>query len=128
MKILVVEDDPVMLKLLEHSLQKEGYEVSVNTDFKSAIAALEHFNPDLIITDIIMPSASGFEIISLIKSNGKEIPVLVISAIDEEATVYETLSLGANDFIVKPFTSVELLERIKKLLPKKEKKQKAGKQ
>lgn len=128
MKILVVEDDPVMLKLLEHTLQKEGYEVSVNTDFKSAIAALEHFNPDLIITDIIMPSASGFEIISLIKSNGKEIPVLVISAIDEEATVYETLSLGANDFIVKPFTSVELLERIKKLLPKKEKKQKAGKQ
>ncbi len=128
MKILVVEDDPVMLKLLEHTLQKEGYEVSVNTDFKSAIAALEPFNPDLIITDIIMPSASGFEIISLIKSNGKEIPVLVISAIDEEATVYETLSLGANDFIVKPFTSVELLERIKKLLPKKEKKQKAGKQ
>lgn len=125
MKILVVEDDTVILKIVEHTLTRAGFWVSPHTDFKSALESLENFKPDLIITDIILPSASGFEIISLIKSNEKQIPVLVISSIDEEATVHETLSLGANDFIVKPFTSAELLERVKNLLPKQgnEKKQ-----
>lgn len=128
MKILVVEDDPLMLKLLEQTLIGEGFEVSANLDFKSAIAQMNIFDPDLIITDIIMPSASGFEIISVVKSSGRPIPVLVISAIDEESTVYESLSLGASDFIIKPFTPVELLERISNLLSQKRKKRKVSKQ
>lgn len=125
MKILVVEDDLITLKLLEYALTKEGYIVSPHSDFKSAIKILEEFKPDLIITDIIMPSTSGFEIISLIKSGGKGIPILVISAIDEESTVYEALSLGADDFIVKPFELEEILQRIKLLLNEKKNKSKA---
>lgn len=128
MKILVVEDDPLMLKLIEQTLVGQGFEVSANQDFKSAIAQMNLFDPDLIITDIIMPSASGFEIISVVKSSSKSIPVLVISAIDEESTVFEALSLGASDFIIKPFTPSELLERISNLLPQKRKKRKVSKQ
>lgn len=121
MKILIAEDDSIMLMLLKHQLAKENYTLSAHLDAREALQAIEIFKPDLIITDIVMPFTSGLELISIVRSSGEKMPILVLSAMDQEATVLEALSIGANDFITKPFKGPELLTRVKKLLAMKRK-------
>ena len=116
MKILIVEDDAVMLMLVQHQLAKDNYTISAHLDAREALEALETFHPDLIITDILMPFTSGLELISIIRSSGSKVPILVLSALDQETTVLQALSAGANDFITKPFNGAELSMRVKKLL------------
>jgi two-component system response regulator VicR len=116
MKILIAEDDPVMLAIIKHQLIKEDHTISSNTDVSEALASLETFKPDLIITDILMPFASGLELIGIVRSRGIAVPILVLSALNQEATVMEALSLGANDFLAKPFNAVEFSGRVKRLL------------
>src|SRR4051794_11736545 len=122
MKILIVEDDAVMLMLIQHQLAKDNYTNSAHLDAREAIEAMETFKPDLIITDILMPFTSGLELISIVRSSGSKIPILVLSALDQETTVLQALSGGANDFITKPFNGSELSTRVKKLLGAKKKK------
>lgn len=77
MKILVAEDEPMLLKTIELKLKKEGYEVIATGDGRDAIARIEKDNPDLVISDIMMPYASGLEVVSLVKQPGrKTIPLL----------------------------------------------------
>jgi len=121
MKISIAEDDPVMLTVIKHQLAKDNYTINANTDARDALQALETFKPDLIITDIVMPFTSGLELISIVRSSGIKVPILVLSALDQEATVLEALSLGANDFITKPFNNAELSMRVKRLLGIKKK-------
>jgi len=121
MKILIAEDDSVMLALIRHQLEKDNYTISAHTDARDALQSLETFKPDLIITDLVMPFTSGLELISIVRSSGIKAPILVLSALDEEETVLEALSLGANDFITKPFNSAELSMRVKRLLNVKKK-------
>ncbi|CAN5645765.1 hypothetical protein BH10BAC2_BH10BAC2_00050 [soil metagenome] len=116
MKILIAEDDPLMMAVIKQQLSNEGYTLSINTDGREALEALESFMPDLIITDILMPFTSGLDLISVVRSSGSKIPILVLSAMDQEATVLEALSLGANDFISKPFKPAEISMRVKRLL------------
>lgn len=116
MKILIAEDDPLMMAVIKQQLSNEGYALSINTDGREALEALESFVPDLIITDILMPFTSGLDLISVVRSSGSKIPILVLSAMDQEATVLEALSLGANDFISKPFKPAEISMRVKRLL------------
>ncbi|HRH49138.1 MAG TPA: response regulator [Panacibacter sp.] len=122
MKILIAEDDEVMLTLIKHQLTKEGHIINANSDARKALQSMETFKPDMIITDIVMPFTSGLELIGIVRSSGIKIPILVLSAMDEEATVLEALSLGADDFITKPFNTSEFSMRIKRLLRQKEKK------
>jgi len=119
MKILIAEDDSITLMLLKHQLAKENYTLSAHQDAREALQAIGTFKPDLIITDIVMPFTSGLELISIVRSSGEKVPILVLSAMDEEATVLQALSIGANDFITKPFKGTELLTRVKKLLAMK---------
>ncbi len=121
MRILIAEDDPVMLTLIKHQLSKDDYTLSAHTDAQEAIRALDTFKPNLIITDIVMPFTSGLELISIARSSGIKVPILVLSAVDEEATVMDALSFGANDFITKPFNPAELSMRVKRLLSGKNK-------
>ena len=121
MKILIAEDDAVMLSLIRHQLENDNYAISAHTDAREALQSFETFKPDLIITDIVMPFTSGLELISIVRSSGTKVPILVLSALDQEATVLEALSLGANDFITKPFNGGELLTRVKRLLNVKKK-------
>ena len=116
MKILIAEDDPIMMLLIKNQLDSENYALDVHTDGRSALENLESFKPDLIITDILMPFTSGLELISVVRSSGSKTPILVLSAMDQEATVLEALSLGANDFISKPFRPAEISMRVKRLL------------
>ncbi|HVX52162.1 MAG TPA: response regulator [Chitinophagaceae bacterium] len=117
MKILIAEDDPIMLETIKEQLKKDAYTILGTNDGREALQALESFEPDLIITDILMPYTSGLELIGLIRSGKSEkIPILVLSALDEEATVLEAFSLGANDFLSKPFNPAEFNIRVKRLL------------
>lgn len=113
-QILLAEDDELILKTLEHKLTKDGYEVVLTRNGKEAIENIKSSTFDLIITDIMMPFASGLEIINAVNESNKKIPVIVLSSLGQEETVVEAFNLGADDFIVKPFSPIELSIRIKK--------------
>lgn len=115
-KILVIEDDILMVKILEFVLRKEGYEIIIAKDGIEGLEKIKTINPDMIITDIILPFKSGLEIISYTKENQKHIPVIVVSSMgEEEGTVMEAFNLGADDFVPKPFNPNELKLRVKRL-------------
>lgn len=117
MKILIAEDEPLMAAALAGALKSEGYEVVVATDGREALKMIESENPDLLITDILMPFTSGLELIGIIKSNPTtQIPVIVLSGMGLEDTVMEAFELGADDFLTKPFNPAELSMRVKRAL------------
>ena len=115
MNILIAEDDELILRTVEHKLTKEGYNVLIAQNGKEAIDIINKENLDLIITDIMMPFASGTEILAAVRSSGKNVPVIVLSGMGQEEVVLESFDLGALDFMVKPFSPNELLLRIKRL-------------
>jgi len=117
MKVLVAEDEEVMLMTIEMKLKNEGFEVVCALDGREALRILEYYTPDIIITDILMPYTSGLELISIVKSGkNKKIPIIVLSGLGNESTVMEAFQLGADDFITKPFNHIELSVRVKRLL------------
>ena len=117
MKILVAEDESLMLMAIEAKLKNEGFEVIGAQDGREALKILETTTPDLIITDILMPYTSGLELISIVKSDpNKKLPIIVLSGLGQEDTVMEAFQLGADDFITKPFNPTELSVRVKRLM------------
>lgn len=119
MKVLVAEDDMIMLKTIEVRLKKDGYEVITAQDGREALGKFEQESPDMIITDIMMPYLSGLEIIGAVKSKaGKATPIIVLSTLGQENVVLEAFKLGADDFITKPFSPKELSMRVQRYDPK----------
>jgi two-component system response regulator VicR len=118
MLILIAEDDELILRTVEHKLVKEGHEVVLTRNGREAIQTINELDMDLVVTDIMMPFASGIEILSAIKSIGKKIPVIVLSSMGQEEVVVDAFDLGASDFMVKPFSPNELILRIKRLINK----------
>lgn len=118
MLILIAEDDELILRTIEHKLVKEGHTVILTRNGREAIEKINEMNIDLVITDIMMPFASGIEILSAIQTTGKKIPVIVLSSMGQEEVVIDAFDLGASDFMVKPFSPNELLLRIKRLKSK----------
>lgn len=116
MKILVAEDEELLLMAIEAKLRKDGFEVVGAADGLQALKILESYVPDIIITDILMPNTSGLELISIVKSKFSKVPIIVLSGLGQEDTVMEAFQLGADDFITKPFNHVELSVRVKRLL------------
>lgn len=117
MKILVAEDEPMLLKTIELKLKKEGYEVITTADGREAIAKIEEMDPDMVITDIMMPYISGLEIVAIVrKRTHKKIPIIMLSAMEQEKVVMEAFELGADDYITKPFSLNELAIRVKRLM------------
>ena len=116
MKILVAEDEPIMLKTISLRLKKDGHEVMTTDNGREALAMIDEHAPDLIITDIMMPYASGLEIVGSVNQHQKKIPVIVLSAMGQENVVLEAFNLGADDFITKPFSPNELSMRVKRLM------------
>lgn len=115
MKILIAEDEPLMLRALELKLKKEGYEVIACNNGKEALAKIDIEQPDLIITDIMMPFSSGLEIVGTVKNGlNRHIPIIVLSAMGQEKTVEEAFEMGADDYVTKPFSLTELALRIKR--------------
>ena len=116
MKILIVEDNQLILKVIETKLKKEGYEVINCENGKEAIERISDSLPDLVITDIMLPYNSGLEIVNFVKEKlQKNIPVIVLSGLGQEKTIEEAFKLGADDYMTKPFSLSELLMRIKRV-------------
>lgn len=118
MLILIAEDDELILRTVEHKLVKEGHEVVLTRNGQEAIEKIEELDFDLVVTDIMMPFASGIEILWAIKRHGKKVPVIVLSSMGQEEVVVDAFDLGASDFMVKPFSPNELILRIKRLTNK----------
>ena len=115
MKIVIAEDEPIMLKTLELRLKKDGHQVIAAADGKEALEHIESSDPDLVITDIMMPYASGLEIVGAVrKRTDKKIPVIILSAMGQENVVVEAFNLGADDYITKPFSPNELSMRVRR--------------
>jgi two-component system, OmpR family, response regulator VicR len=113
MKIQIIEDDPLLSKTIEFRLRKEGFEVCMSKNGAEAIENYNRINPDLVLTDIMMPVVNGLEVISYIRNKMKSItPIVVLSSAKHQNTVDEALSLGANFFLPKPFTTENLLKTL----------------
>lgn len=121
MNILLVEDDKAITLGLEYSLMTEGYKVTVCPDLLSAkqniLISFQNTdkNYDLFLIDITLPDGNGYELCKIIKQNG-DIPVIFLTALDEEVNVVMGLDMGADDYITKPFRIRELMSRIKSVL------------
>ena len=115
MKILIAEDEPIMLKTIELRLRKDGHTVTAVPDGRQALQQIRESPPDLIITDMMMPFASGLEIIGEVRKDpNSKIPVIILSAMGQENVVVEAFNLGADDYITKPFSPNELSMRVKR--------------
>ncbi len=116
MKILICEDEEIMLTALEFRLQKQGFDIVRAEDGQIAIDKIRTEDPDLIIADIMMPHVTGLELIKFVREDlQKDTPVIVISALELDEVVLEASKLGANDFIAKPFRPMELILRIRRI-------------
>jgi two-component system, OmpR family, alkaline phosphatase synthesis response regulator PhoP len=115
-RVLVVEDDAHLRFGLEFNLKKDGYEVTAVASAEEAEAALGHAKPDLAIFDIMLPAASGLDLLKAVRARGDTFPVLMLTARSDEADVVTSLALGADDYVRKPFGLAELLARIAAIL------------
>ena len=116
MKILIAEDDPVSLDSIEACLSGEGFSTLLAKNGEEAIDLWEREKPDLVCLDIMMPEKDGFEVCRHIRAADKSLPILFLSAKNEEIDVVVGLELGADDFIRKPFGKHELIARVRSVL------------
>jgi len=115
MRILVVEDDLSIAMGIEYSLEQEGYEVKVCGNVAEGKAVIEGETVDLCLLDLMLPDGSGYELCKAAKEN-RDIPVIFLTACDDEVNVVMGLDMGADDYVAKPFRIKELLSRIKSVL------------
>ncbi len=115
MKILIAEDDSLVLKTIELLLKKEGYEMICCSDGMDAMEKIQTQQPDLIIVDIMLPYFSGLEIVGKVKQNLNSVPIIVISAMGQQGVVDEAIKLGADDYISKPFNIKAVKSAIQRL-------------
>jgi len=113
MTILVAEDDPLTLDALSACLEAGGYKVLRATDGRQALVLWRTGKPDLLCLDIMMPGIDGYQVCQRVRSADPKIPILFISAKNQERDVVAGLELGADDFIRKPFTRAEVMARIR---------------
>ncbi|MDP2822348.1 MAG: response regulator [Sulfuritalea sp.] len=117
-RILIVDDEPNIVVSLEYLMKKEGFEIAVATDGESALRLASEFVPDLVLLDIMMPKKSGFEVCEALRADPAlaAVKIVMLTAKGRETEVAKGLALGADAYITKPFSTKELVVRIKALL------------
>lgn len=120
-KILIVDDEVFILNLLRNGLAENGFEVITADNGFDGILAVEEKKPDVVITDIMMPRLTGLEFLKALKNNvaTKDVPVILISALDQADMVQQGLDMGALDYITKPFKINEIIGKLKHHFPEK---------
>ncbi len=114
--ILIIEDDPVMLRGLKDNFTFKGYSVKTAKDGESGLNEALSSKPDLIILDIMLPKINGYEICRLIREEGLDMPIIMLTAKGQESDIILGLNLGADDYVTKPFNIHELLARVNAFL------------
>ena len=121
-EILIVEDEREIVENLRILLTEEGFSVCAAANRKTAVEILEERGADLILLDLMLPDGSGYSLCSAIKKE-RDIPVIMLTAMDDEASVVTGFDLGADDYVTKPFRPMELVSRIRNVLRRSEKRQ-----
>ena len=116
--VLIVEDDPVILRLLEVNFELEGLEVLLAEDGADGLELAKERRPDLVVTDIMMPKLSGIELVESLKADPMTagIPIILLSAKAQTADLKAGMDAGADDYVTKPFEPLDLLDRANSLL------------
>ena len=118
-KVLVVDDEPNLLHTLRYNLKQAGYDVVMAATGDEAIAVATHERPDVVILDVMLPGVDGFEVCRRIRSDSA-VPILMLTARTEEVDRIVGLEVGADDYLTKPFSTRELLARVKAMLRRRE--------
>ena len=111
-KILYIEDEPYLGKIVKETLEIQGYQVVWETDGSRVIQHLGNFEPDVCVLDIMLPKINGYEVCKTLKKKKPELPIIMLTAKSQESEIVTGLELGADDYITKPFGVMELLARI----------------
>src|SRR5688572_9296903 len=117
-RVLLVDDDPVILKLLQVNFEMEGYTVSTANDGVEGLEKARAERPDIVLLDVMMPRMDGLEVTKALKGDDdtKAIPIILLSAKAQASDVQAGKDMGADDYLTKPFDPLELLERVSELL------------
>jgi len=115
-RILIVDDEPQIVRGLEDNLRFEGYQTATATNGEEALAAAAREAPDLVLLDIMMPGLSGWDVCRALRDKGIDVPIIMLTARGEETDRVRGLELGADDYITKPFSLRELLARVRAVL------------
>lgn len=116
MKILIADDEPNIVISLEYLMKREGFEVSVARDGAEALSMMAANPPDLMLLDAMMPNTDGFEVLQALQGQADRPKVIMLTAKGREADIEKGRALGADDYVVKPFSTGELVERVRQLL------------
>ncbi|MFD1395485.1 response regulator transcription factor [Kroppenstedtia eburnea] len=119
-KVLVVDDEPSIVKLVQFNLEKEGFSVEVASDGQTALEKVNEHPPDLIVLDLMLPKMDGLEVCKQIRKENSHLPILMLTAKNEEFDKVLGLELGADDYMTKPFSPRELVARVKAILRRME--------
>lgn len=125
--ILVVDDEEDILELVRYNLEREGFAVACSPSGEDALTQVRRITPDLIVLDLMLPGMDGFELCRSLKGDGRtsRIPVVMLSAKGEESDIIAGLELGADDYVTKPFSPKVLVARIRNVLRRRRKEDRA---
>jgi DNA-binding response OmpR family regulator len=117
-KILIVDDEPNIVISLEFLMKKEGFEVAVAGDGEEALAKVASFSPDLVLLDVMMPKKSGFEVCEALRADPARagLRIVMLTAKGRDTEVAKGLALGANAYVTKPFSTKDLVAKVKEIL------------
>ena len=112
-RVLIVDDEKAIVDILEFNLQREGYETLRAYDGPEGLRMAREKNPDLLLLDVMLPGMDGFEVCRTLRTEGNDVPIVMITAREEETDKVFGLENGADDYVTKPFSMRELLARVK---------------
>src|SRR5215813_13074885 len=114
--VLVVDDDPTVSDVVRRYLERAGYQVTLRTDGRSALAEYERNRPDLVVLDLMLPELNGLEVCRRLRTVDPSLPIVMLTALGEESDRVLGLELGADDYVTKPFSPRELVLRVQSVL------------
>lgn len=117
-RIVVADDDPIVVRFLSALFRDEGFEVRTAEDGEKALQVIRDFGPDLVILDLVMPYHDGFEVCQKLRARAetRTTPVIILSMKEKEQDALRAFEVGADDYIRKPFNALELVARARKLM------------
>lgn len=124
MRVVIIEDEEILLKVLEEKFTQAGFDINIATDGEQAVPSIIKSKPDIIVLDLILPRKSGFEVLQELKNDQqlKKVPVVVLSNLGQEEDIKKALQMGAEDYIVKTQHPInEVIERVKSRVLRKSK-------